>query len=77
MHIYLGMNELRKTQGGFDGKKRTQIGLRMGSFPARMGSVWVFSKLRAGQRRWEGYPDCFELTCERPVAVIPRGKQGL
>jgi hypothetical protein len=51
MRIQRSMKILRKLQDGFDRQKRTQIGLKMASFPAEMGSFWAFSKLRGGFRR--------------------------
>ena len=47
MRINLSMSMLGKSQGGLDQRKRTQIGLKMASFPARMGLFWAFSKLGA------------------------------
>ena len=38
------MSLLGKSRVGFGIRKRTQIGLKMGSFPAKLGSFWTFSK---------------------------------
>jgi hypothetical protein len=46
-------------QDGLIQRKRTQIGLRMASFPVEMGLFWAFSKLgkRPPRKTWQAFAE--------------------